>query len=82
MTPAAWKEEVQRALSGAGAPWGVRDAWIEVPSGVLCADLSDTRTGKECQIRLTASDRFSTVAARRAEIVRQAAKWRRRQPGA
>ena len=73
MTPAAWKEEVERALSGAGVPWRVRDAWVELSSAVLCAELSDTRTGKECRIRL-ASARFSTVVERRAEIVRQAAK--------
>jgi len=70
MTNAGWKEEVERAVSGAGAPWRVTAAWASQTSGTCSADLVDLRSGKERRISL-ACDHFTTLAARRAEIVRQ-----------
>ena len=70
MTNADWKEEVERAVSGAGAPWRVVGAWASQISETCSADLIDMRSGKERRISL-ARDQFQTLAARRAEIVRQ-----------
>jgi hypothetical protein len=70
LTEKRWKEEVGRALAGAGLPWNVAAAWIQKDSAEFCADVVDQRSGKDRRIRLS-GEQFSTDAARRAEIVRQ-----------
>jgi hypothetical protein len=70
VTDKEWKEEVERAVAGAGVLWEVRSAWIERRSDVYAADLVDKRTGTDRTVRLS-SPEFPTAAERRAEIVRQ-----------
>ena len=70
MTQKDWTEEVERALAGAGLPCRVHAAWIEHGGAMGCAEVTDTRSGKERTIRLSLEE-FASVAARRAEITRQ-----------
>jgi hypothetical protein len=48
----------------------VSTAWVEQKEPVYVADLTDTRSGRECRVSVEAG-RFPTVADRRAEITRQ-----------
>lgn len=70
MTDKQWQAEVQRAVDGMGLPWRVHAAWFEQDNTMWCADLTDTRTGKERSVRL-ARAAFESEQERRAEIVRQ-----------
>jgi hypothetical protein len=70
MTDKEWKEEVDRAVAGAGLPCRVAAAWLERRATRYVADLTDTRSGKERTISLSGQE-FATVTARRAEIIRQ-----------
>ena len=68
MTKNEWAAEVEAALGG-GTEWRVVKVWVEGTSPMMYADLTSARLGTK---RITlARDRFSTVAARRAEILRQ-----------
>jgi hypothetical protein len=71
MNDKQWTEEVERTLAGAGLPCRVQSAWIQHGGDMCHAVLTDTRSGKERTIGLSRQE-FSTVVARRAEIVRQA----------
>ena len=70
MTQKEWQEEVDRAVAGSGLPWRLSAAWLEQNSARCCAEVKDTRSGKERTVRLSHSQ-FTTTAERRAEIVRQ-----------
>jgi hypothetical protein len=70
MTDKQWQQEVNSALAGAGLPWRASAAWVEQGGVALCAELVDTRTGKERAIRLSAVV-FGSESERRAEIARQ-----------
>jgi hypothetical protein len=70
MTPKDWKEEVATAVAGLGLPWRVFAAWVERDGATCCAELTDTRSGKERTVRLSRQV-FASEADRRAEIVRQ-----------
>ena len=65
-----WAEEVERAIAGSGLPWRVHASWIEHRGPMCHAELTDTRSGKDCTIELSREE-FASVTARRAEIVRQ-----------
>lgn len=78
MTKKEWTEEVTRTVDGAGLPWRVFAAWVEQSSPICCAELTDTRSGRDCRISL-AHDRFPTPADRRNEIIRQLQQPPRRQ---
>jgi hypothetical protein len=69
MTDRQWKEEIDRAVGGAGLPYRVVAAWIE-RGRFCCADLADQRTGKDRTVRIC-HETFAMPAERRAEIVRQ-----------
>ena len=70
MTNKEWTEEVSRAIDGAGLPWRVFAAWVEAKSPTCCAELTDTRSGRDRRISLMC-DQFPTAADRRNEIIRQ-----------
>jgi hypothetical protein len=70
VTDKHWAEEVGRAIAGMALPWRVQASWIEHHSDMCYAELTDTRSGKERRIELSRQE-FATLAARRAEIVRQ-----------
>ena len=70
MTEKEWTEEVERAAAGAGLPCRVHAAWFEHKGPICCAELTDSRSGKEHRVRLSREE-FATVTERRAEIVRQ-----------
>jgi hypothetical protein len=57
-------------VAAAGLPWRVSTAWVEQKGPVYVADLTDTRSGRECRVSVE-SGRFPTAADRRAEIARQ-----------
>ena len=65
-----WVEEASRTVAASGLPWRVTAAWVEQKGLLLCADLRDTRTGKECRLTLQ-HDQFPTPAHRRAEVTRR-----------
>lgn len=77
MIDKAWKEEIARAVDGSGLPWRVSAAWVEQNGPTYCAELTDTRNGKECRVTL-AGDRFQTTAERRVEISRQLTAYAKR----
>jgi hypothetical protein len=60
----AWDAHAKAAA--AGSVWRVTSAWIEQASGVRCADLTHSSTGKMRTIRCDATD---SVDACRARIV-------------
>jgi hypothetical protein len=70
MTSKDWHQEVETAVGGLGLPWRVFAAWVERDGTLCCAELTDTRSGKERTVRLS-REAFATKADRRAEIVRQ-----------
>jgi hypothetical protein len=70
MTPKDWNQEVVSAVGGLGLPWRVSSSWIEPDGAMCCAELTDTRSGKERTVRLS-REAFASQADRRAEIVRQ-----------
>jgi hypothetical protein len=70
MTDKEWTEEVDRAVAGAALPCRVHAAWVQHGSVMCYAELVDTRSGKDRTIEVSRKE-FATVAARRAEIVRQ-----------
>ena len=70
VTDKSWKEEVERAVAGAGLPWVVRSAWLERHGEICAAEVIDNRSGADRVVRVSAHD-FPTATARRAEIVRQ-----------
>jgi hypothetical protein len=70
VTDKHWAEEVERAITGMALPWRVRASWIEHHHDMCYAELMDTSSGRERPIALSRQE-FATVAARRAEIVRQ-----------
>lgn len=69
MTNDEWKQEIERALADLGPLWRVNIAWVEQSSPICAAKIADA-AGKERLVSL-ARDRFTTVADRRGEIVRQ-----------
>lgn len=70
MTEKEWREEVDRALGGAGLPWRLFAAWIDANRITCCAEVTHTSNGKMRTVRLSQTQ-FDTVAARRVEISRQ-----------
>lgn len=70
VTDREWRDEAERMLAAVGLPWRVVAAWTEQAGTVLCADLVDTRSGRDRSIRIPAVA-FSTQAERRGELVRQ-----------
>jgi hypothetical protein len=65
-----WREEADRILAASGLPWRLFAAWVESNRITCCAEVTHLSTGKLRTIRVSQSQ-FPTVAARRAEIVRQ-----------
>jgi len=70
LTTKAWTEEITRTVAASGLPWRVSAAWVEQKRPLCCADLTDTRTGRDRRVSIE-RDRFPTPADRRAEITRQ-----------
>ena len=69
MTNKEWNAEIDSAVAGLGLPWRVFAAWVERDI-VCCAELTDTRSGRDRTVKLSRQE-FPTEAGRRAEIVRQ-----------
>jgi hypothetical protein len=66
----AWTEEITRTVASSGLPWRVASAWVQQSGRLYEADLTNTRTGRDCRVTVEAG-RFVAPADRRVEITRQ-----------